>query len=181
MVHFPRLVCACRFDPRKDAMVCFAELAHSMPDGLAASVLQEINSRLVTHLADNCLLSPREFWLVHSLFFTVNRRLLLAVLSLPSRAHPQIAQNARPESATFASCTSLLCALGAKMVERDTYAPFALFVDFALPKLADAVKARVLRVSTPCSPAVPCSGHRPRRRHSGLSTTHIAFQGPRRG
>jgi hypothetical protein len=91
--------------------------ACQFPDAAAAGVLGALSDRCAAACADSCLASPKEFWTFFSL-------LLQAV----TRLHHS--------SAAFDAACALIGAVGERMVAKDAYVPFALFADFALPKVA---------------------------------------------
>jgi len=111
-----------RFDPRKNAMVCFVEDLATFPNDMATSIFQDAEKKVGGLIADNCLASPKEFWSFFDLCWTAVTKL-------------------RPDSSAFGAVVSLLEKVGRSMVEKDQYVPFALLCDFGLPKIVKLLKS----------------------------------------
>jgi len=109
------------FDPRKDAVVCFVESLAALDDKTASNVFATISKRLGGAIAENCLASPKEFWTFFNLCWTATTLV-------------------KANTKVFRCVISLLETIGAQMVERDPYVPLALFFDFGIPKMFDALK-----------------------------------------
>jgi hypothetical protein len=104
-------------DPRSDGAVAFVDVCSQMPDQACAQVFQALTERCAAQCADSCLASPKEFWTFFSL-----------MLQAITRLHHS--------STAFDAACLLIGTVGEKMVAKDAYVPFALFADFALPKVA---------------------------------------------
>lgn len=105
-----------RFDPRKDAMVCFVEDLATFPDDIGALIFNDALKKVSHLIAENCLASPKEFWNFFGLCWTAITKL-------------------RATSTAFKAVVELIEKVGRLMVEKDQHVPFALLSDFGLPKI----------------------------------------------
>lgn len=110
-----------RFDPRKDAFVCFVEDLATFPNDIATTIFEDAQKKVGHLIADNCLASPKEFWSFFNMCW-------VAVTKL------------RSDTTAFDAVVGLLESVGRLMVEKDQYVPFALLCDFGLPKIISLLK-----------------------------------------
>jgi hypothetical protein len=111
-----------RFDPRKDAMVCFVEDLATFPNDTATLIFDDAKKKVSPLIAENCLASPKEFWNFFNLCWT-------AILKL------------QPVSSAFKAVVDLIETVGRAMVEKDQHVPFALLNDFGLPQIVTLLKS----------------------------------------
>lgn len=110
-----------RFDPRKELIISFVESLAMFPDELAADIINDFSFKIASMCVDNCLSSPKEFWVLFHLLSTA-----LEKTDVNSRA--------------FGATVNFLIMVGRGMVNKDTFSPFALLCDFAMPKLIQLCK-----------------------------------------
>jgi len=108
------------FDSQKALVVSFVEnltarTSDQLTDDLAAAVFQECSAR-AGELADAGGYSPKEFWKLNNIFYSV-------------------LSDVEESTETFASATQALVDLGEFMISNDASTATSLFQDFALPNL----------------------------------------------